>query len=176
MRKRLLILPLVLLAGTASVAGAQAVNDNHDGGPPAGQVLDHACGPEVQNIVRTQSAFGSTNSVAAVPIPPATMTINVPADQTRCVKVLFTAETSCTGFAGADLCRVQATIDGAPMNPNGAGFMTIDSEDATADGHAFEWVKRVGGGAHVVRITQAVANAATTFTYDDWTLDVSVKL
>ena len=176
MRKRLLILPLALLAGTASVAGAQALNDDHDRGPQAGQLIDHPCGPEQLNLVRTQSAVGSTSSVVPVAIPATTMTVNVPAGQTRCVKVLFTAETSCTGFAGTDYCRVQATLDGAPMNPNGAGFMTIDSEDASADGHAFEWVKRVGPGQHVVQITQEVGNAATTFIHDDWTMDLTVKL
>lgn len=176
MRKRLLILPLVLLAGTVSVAGAQVINDDHDRGPLAGQVLDHPCGPEQQNIVRTQSAVGSTNSVVPVAMPATIMNINVPANQSRCVKVLFTAETSCTGFGGADYCRVQATLDGAPMNPNGAGFMTIDSEDATGDGHAFNWVKRIGPGQHTLQITQEVDNAATTFTHDDWTMDVSIKL
>ena len=38
------------------------------------------------------------------------------------------------------------------MDPDGAGFMTIDSEDATGDGHAFEWIKRVGDGPHVIEL------------------------
>ena len=176
MRKRLIILPLVLLAGTASVAGAQVLNEDHDRGPLGGQVTNYACGPEQQNLVRTQSAVGSTSSVVPVPIPATTMSVNVPAGQTRCVKVLFTAETSCSGFGGTDYCRVQATVDGAPMDPNGAGFMTIDSEGASADAHAFEWVKRVGPGQHVIQITQEVGNAATTFIHDDWTMDLTVKL
>jgi len=175
MRKRLLILPLVLLAGTASVAGAQALNDDHDRGPLAGQVIDHTCGAEQGNVVRTQSTQGSTNSTVPVAFPNSVMTINVPANTTRCIKVLFTAETSCTGSAGLDYCRVQALIDGLPMDPDGAGFMTIDSEDVTADGHAFEWVKRVGEGPHTIQITRAVDNAATTFTHDDWTMDVTLK-
>ncbi|MDA0174143.1 hypothetical protein OJ998_33885 [Solirubrobacter taibaiensis] len=178
MRKRLLILPLALLAGTASVATAQVVNNDHDRGPVAGQLIDHPCGPEQQSVVRTQSAVGSTNSTAPDPLGAATMTVNVPDGQTRCIRVLFTAETSCTGFAGApnDYCRIQATIDGAPMDPNGAGFMTIDSEDASGDGHAFEWIKRVGDGPHVIELVRTVGNAATTFTHDDWTLDVALKL
>ena len=56
MRKRLLILPLALLAGTASVATAQVVNNDHDRGPVAGVVIDHTCGQEQANVVRTQSA------------------------------------------------------------------------------------------------------------------------
>lgn len=176
MRKRLLILPLALLAGTASVATAQVVNNDHDRGPLAGVVIDHTCGQEQGNVVRTQSTQGSTNSVNPVAFPNSVMTINVPDGASRCVKVLFTVETSCTGNAGAfDYCRVQALIDGAPMDPDGAGFMTIDSEDVTADGHAFEWVKRVGEGPHTIQITRAVDNAATTFTHDDWTMDVTLK-
>ena len=69
MRKRLLILPLALLAGTASVATAQVVNNDHDRGPVAGQLIDHPCGPEQQSVVRTQSAVGSTNSTAPDPLP-----------------------------------------------------------------------------------------------------------
>jgi hypothetical protein len=175
MRKRLLLLPLVLLAGTASVAGAQVLDDDHDRGPLAGQVIDHPCGAEQANFVRTQSTQGTTNATVPVVFPNSLMTINVPDGASRCVKVLFTAETSCTGAAGLDYCRVQALIDGVPMDPDGAGFMTIDSEDATGDGHAFEWVKRVGEGPHTISITRAVGNAATTFTHDDWTMDVSLK-
>ena len=61
------------------------------------------------------------------------------------------------------------------MNPDGAGFMAIDSEDSTASAHAFEWVKRVGPGNHVLTITQAVGNNNTVFRLDDWTQDITIK-
>ena len=55
------------------------------------------------------------------------------------------------------------------MDPNGAGFQAMDSEDGTASAHALEWVERLGEGAHIIRIEQRVGNAATTFVKDDWT-------
>ena len=55
MRKRLLILPLALLAGTASVATAQVVNNDHDRGPLAGAGDRSHLWPGAENVVRTQS-------------------------------------------------------------------------------------------------------------------------
>ena len=62
------------------------------------------------------------------------------------------------------------------MDPDGAGFQAIDSEDGTASAHAYEWIKRVGDGPHIVRIERRVGNAATSFWADDWTFDVSLSL
>ena len=131
--------------------------------------------PLLSNPRGAAPTCGRTSNVAPAVIPGTAFAFAVPANQSRCVKVLLTAETSCTDSNANDYCYVQAQIDGAPMDPDGAGFMTIDSEDVTADGHAFEWVKRVGEGPHTIQITRAVDNAATTFTHDDWTMDVTLK-
>ena len=67
-------------------------------------------------------------------------------------------------------------IDGAPMNPFGAGFQALDSEDGTASAHAYQWVKRVGDGPHMVTIERHVGVATTMFWTDDWTFDTSIFL
>ena len=71
---------------------------------------------------------------------------------------------------------MQATLNNAPMNPNGTGFQAIDSEDGTASAHAYEWVKRVGPGAYTVEIDRRVLVAGTPFYTDDWTLDVQLRI
>jgi len=166
---------LVLGGGGIAVAQNVIATDGGPAGPTPGGLVQTPCGPEQQNLVRTQNAPDVTSSVAPVVIPGTPFAFAVPANQSRCVKVLLTAETSCTDSNANDYCYVQAQIDGAPMDPDGAGFMAIDSEDSTASAHAFEWVQRVGPGNHVLTITQAVRNNNTVFRLDDWTQDITIK-
>jgi hypothetical protein len=164
------------LAGGTSVAVAQ-MGPAPDGGPAAagGQYMQTQCGAELFNLVNTQSAPGLSSSVPWAALPGTTYGFNVPNGASRCVKVLLTAETSCTGFAGPDFCYVQALIDGNPMDPDGANFQAIDSEDDSASAHAYEWVQRVGPGNHVLTIQQRVGNANTVLRTDDWTEDITIK-
>jgi hypothetical protein len=164
-----------VLAG-GSIAVAQAITAS-DGGPvnAGGQYLQTQCGQEVANVIRTQSTPGTTSSVPWVNLPGTQYAFAVPDNATRCVKVLLTAETSCSDYAGPDYCYVQALIDGVPMDPDGANFQAMDSEDDSASAHAYEWVKRVGPGNHVLVIQQRVGNANTVFRTDDWTQDITLK-
>ena len=143
--------------------------------PPRAASSRPRAGRSRQNLVRTQNAPDVTSSVAPVVIPGTPYAFAVPPNQSRCVKVLLTAETSCTDSNANDYCYVQALVDGAPMDPDGAGFMAIDSEDSTASAHAYEWVNRVGPGNHVLSIVQRVGNANTVFRLDDWTQDITIK-
>jgi hypothetical protein len=175
--RRVAFLAAVALAVPATVAGAQALDLNHDGSPPdlaGGVVTEVQCGPNTGSVVRTNNSIRSTSSVPWAQMPFTHIdNVVVPDGPPRCIKVLFTAETSCTGFAGTDYCYVQALINGVPMDPNGANFQAIDSEDATASAHAYEWVKRVPPGVYDIEIERRVGNPATVFTHDDATIDVS---
>jgi hypothetical protein len=165
------------VVATASLAGAQVVVPQRDGNPSpeSGSNPQTAiCGPNINSTVRTQNRPNTTNNVAFQPLAGAATYVNVPAGQSRCVKVVFTAESACGASAAPDFCYVQAEIAGVPMDPNGLGFQALDSEDATASAHAYEWVKRVGPGNHLVTVETAVSNAATAFYIDDWTFDVQV--
>ena len=166
------------LAATATLAFAQA-GPKPDGGPPepppgGNPVKVNTCGPSLTNIVRTNNVPSFTNATAFQVLPGAVTTVNVPDGASRCIKVLFTAETACGLTGGPDLCYVQATIDGAPMDPDGQAFQAIQSEDGSAEGNAYEWIERVGEGQHVIAIERRVQNAATPFYTDDWTFDVEV--
>ena len=133
------------------------------------------CGPAVNSVVRTENAPSVTNSVAFVDVPNAIQGFTVPAGVTRCVKVVFTGEAACRGPAAVtDFCFIRALLDGVEMLPQGGGFQVFLSEDPTANAHAYEWVRRVGGGNHIVRIQRRVGNAGTFFDLDDWTFDLQI--
>jgi len=158
---------------TASLALAQS-----DGSPDPGQPQNLKvanCGANLGSTVRTQSGPSTTRSTTFLPLPGATTSVTLPPEHSGCVKVLLTAESSCGLSVYDDYCYVQATIDGAPMDPNGGGFQALDSEDATASAHAYEWVGHVGPGTHLVQIQQRVGNAATSFYIDDWTFDTQLS-
>ena len=116
--RRVALLAAVALAVPASVAGAQILDDNPDGGPVGGGPNSVDCGMALESTVNTFNGLGSTSSVPWALLPTAQVQIQVPQNSSRCIKVLFTAETTCSGQPAApDLCYVQATIDGAPMSP-----------------------------------------------------------
>jgi hypothetical protein len=175
------VLAVAALAATASLAAAQAVAPAPDGGPanppaaPAGAVTT-TCGPLQTSIVTTHNGPRTMNATAFQSLPGAVGRFTVPAGQSRCVKLLFTAETACGLTGGPDFCYVQAVIDGNPMNPDGTGFQAIDSEKGTARGHAYEWVKRVGPGNHTIAVQWRVLAAGTPFYVDDSTFDVQLHL
>ena len=166
------------LAATAGLAFGQ-INNPPDGGPPQApgpNVMTTACGPNQNSIVKTDASPTATSSVNPVQLPDAVTQFVVPDGQSRCVKVSFTAESACQGPAADDYCYVAAVIDGAPMNPFGAGFQALDSEDGTGSAHAYQWVKRVGDGPHTVTILRHVGVATTMFWTDEWTFDTSIFL
>ena len=163
---------VVLTAAAASTSIALAYPQD-GGGPNGGQLTISQCGPNQSSTVVTQSAASVYSNVAPALLPGAIRAFNAPAG--KCVKLLFTAETACNQPGGTGFCYVQAFLDGQPMNPNGAGFQAIDSNDATASGHAFEWVGRtVEDGNHVVTLTVDVDAATTNFYIDDWTFDLQL--
>ncbi len=163
---------------TASLAVAQ-INGQPDGSPGGAQqpnLTTLRCGPLAENIIKTQNAPSTTNAVNFAQLPGATTQVVVPPGPGRCVKVLFTAETACGLSGAADFCYIRA-LDGATvLDPDGTNFQTMDSEDGSAAGHAYEWVGHLDPGAHNIRIERRVGNNATSFWTDDWTFDVEVHL
>ncbi len=179
-RKRLIALTAAgLMLGGASVAGAQAGFLDTDGGPKVDNppnVQSYACGAQERDLVKTQNQAVHTSNPNYTPVPGAQFQFSVPAQQTRCIKLLHTAESSCTGYAGDDFCYVRALVDGVPMDPDGTNFQALDSEDATAGAHAYEWIKHVGPGVHNVTVERRVGNPNTDFRLDDYTSDLQILL
>ncbi len=174
-RRRRVALSACGLLATAAVASASLAVAQSDTQPDrstdaaaAAGLVTTSCGAQLSSTVRTESVGTVTSPTTFADLAGATTTVTVPAGTTRCIKVVFTAETVCA----IDACRVQALDNGVAMNPQGGGKQAIDSEHAGASGHGFEWVRRVGPGLHVIKIQQRVENAATQFAIDDWTFDV----
>jgi hypothetical protein len=96
LRSRLLLL-LTLATGIFASSSANAV------------LTTTVCGPLINNVVRTENTPSVINAVAFVNLPGAVAGFNVPAGQTRCIKVLFTGETVCRGPAAiGDFCLIRA--------------------------------------------------------------------
>jgi hypothetical protein len=170
---------VALLGVSTSVAVAQS-GRNPDGSTASEAsgseaAVRSSCGQVIQSIVVTENAVSTTSSTSFVNVPGAGLTVAVPSGATRCIKVLFTAESACSVTSGGDYCYVRALDNGVEMNPQGASFQAIASEASTARGHAFEWVRRVPAGNHAIVLQRRVAAAATVFTIDDWTFDVQVS-
>jgi hypothetical protein len=174
------LLGLGVTFGTIAAFSLSAMAQAPDGDPrsPAAPIsgvesqtlVITGCGSLINSLVRTQNAAVSTTSTGFVTLSATALT--VPSGQTRCVKVLFTAETACRTSAASDFCYIRATDNGIEMNPQGGGFQAMDSEDSTSSAHAYEWVRRVGAGSHTISIQVRVGSAATRFFLDDWTFDV----
>jgi len=179
-RKRFIALAVAgIVLGGGAVAGAQVGFLDTDGGPHVDvppNVQPYNCGPVEDNLIKTQNSPVETQSIPNIPVPGAQFQVTVAPMTQRCLKLLFTAESSCTGYPGDDFCYVRALVDGVPMDPDGGGFQALDSEDATASAHAYEWIKRVGPGVHNITIERRVGNPNTVFRLDDYTSDLQVQL
>jgi hypothetical protein len=176
LRKRIIALAAAgLVLGGGAVAGAQVGGPDNDGGPPVDNppnVITYDCGAQIDDQVKTQNQPVRTSSLSNVPIPGAQFQVNVPPNEQRCIKLLFTAESSCDGYPGDDFCYVRALVDNNPMDPDGQGFQTLDSDHYTASAHAYEWIKHVGPGVHTITIQRRVGNVNTDFRLDDYTSDL----
>jgi len=140
---------------------------------PAEALVGIQCGAPVNSVIRLEPVASSTSSTVFVNL--INVNIAVPAGTTRCIKVIFTGEALCRGpTAVSDNCIIRAMDNAIEMNPQGGGAQLLLSEDPTANAHAYEWVSRVGAGNHNIQIQRRVTNAATVFTLDDWTFDVSI--
>jgi hypothetical protein len=151
---------LVLIAVAAMAATAKAENIITD------------CGAMIKSRAITNSSPVRTSSTTYVKI--ATTSVTVPGGQTRCIKVLVTAETFCAGPGNvSDFCDIRVTLNGIEtMLPAGGNFKAMDSEDNTSSGHAYEWVRRVGGGTYAVSLEVRVRDSRSIFEVDDMTFDI----
>ena len=136
------------------------------------EIVVTECGALISSRVLTNSSPVRTSSPSYVKI--ATTNVIVPAGQTRCIKVLVTAETFCAGPGQIfDFCDIRLTLNGVEtMQPPGGNFKTMDSEDNTSSGHAYEWVRRVSAGNYTLSVEIRVRDSRSVFEVDDLTFDV----
>ena len=134
----------------------------------------HKCGAPISSIVKTEIAAFTTGSTSFVNVPGASAKVTVPAGATRCVKVRFSAEASCSQTGVFDLCALRVVVPGVvTFDPpiNGVNFVV---ENNNLEARSFEWVKILEAGVHTVVVQAGVQVAGTTFSIPIWTLDVEV--
>jgi hypothetical protein len=167
-RRRGWLATLLLAISPAAAIVAQFVLADVAAAAP----ITTACGSLINSIVKTNvgsTVIGSTNFAA---IPGASAVVSVPAGNSRCIKVTFTASTFCTN-GGENTCTVNARDSGALMNPQ-QPFRIMDLESFQTAAHSLEWVRRVSAGNHVIAIHARVSSPTTDFESRDWTMDVQV--
>jgi hypothetical protein len=175
------VVAIVALAGATAivaVTATAALGKLNAGANPGGgseAVVTTGCGVDSQTFVRADNvpapASGSTFTTLS------STTVVVPSGTTRCILVTFSAETFCTGDAGAanDGCFVRATANGVPMHPSDS-FLFFDSESTTGRSHAHQWILRRGAGTVVIALQRRDDGGLTNFTIDDWTFTTTVLL
>lgn len=122
-------------------------------------------------------------------LPDASVTVTVPANDSRLYDVPFFAESQCVG-PGVGVCAVRIVAEDSvglltQLNPAAGLNYAFDSDmmannDDLREGHGMERSARLLGGdadtTYTIKVQYAVTNAATTFTLDDWHLAVHTNL
>src|SRR5215213_7487971 len=97
---------------------------------PAQALVGIQCGAPINSVLRLEPVASSINSTVFVNL--VNVNIAVPAGTTRCIKVVFTGEATCSGPSTvSDRCFIRALDNATELNPQGAGFQTLLSEDST---------------------------------------------
>jgi hypothetical protein len=126
-----LVAPALFLAGSVSMASADA--------------LTTQCGKTIYSVVRTTTDVFTFNSeLPHVDVPNTAFRVTVPEGGTRCVTLTFSASAACP-----HACFISA------LDSNGVFAPSASNRFAQADvfrAKFFQWVERVGAGAHAIRI------------------------
>lgn len=148
-------------------------------------LLTIASGGSIQRvqIVRETSATFS-NAVAFNNVPGAAVPVSVPAGSSRLIMARFSAESACSGGAGAQYCSVRivavnvangAVTELSPQSGIDFAFDSTDSATETSaswESHSMDRSERLDVGQYRVSVQRAVTNAAVTFWLDDYSLTV----
>lgn len=151
-----------LAAVTPGIAQAEFVTTN--------------CGAPIQSRVITGNELFETTSQTFVRIRGAVFTVAVPAGQTRCVKVRFTATATCRGTSGNEACFVRALAASDVMHPQATGGQGLGGDLLRPTGLGYQWVRRLGAGQHVIQIQVRALNVPELITVgiENFAMDVEV--
>ena len=129
------------------------------------------CGRLISSVSKTNIDFFTSASETPVFITGAGVNVNIPAGVTRCIRVRFSAVANCLLA-----CFLRAVAGTNELNPAWVSNPLRFSQDATNSGaaHSFEWVKRLGPGQHLVRISFQTGNTIEDANIGPWTNTVEV--
>jgi hypothetical protein len=135
--------------------------------------VSHNCGAVIKSFVKTDVAQFKTNSTIAKQVTGAFQTITIPSGTSRCVKVHFSADAACSQTANPDICWIRAaTLYTGSFDP--ATYVNFHNENSYRAANSFEFVKRLEAGTYTIGVEVWVYNSATTFTINNWTMDVEI--
>jgi hypothetical protein len=151
----------------ASIASAQ------DEAAAAKVLNTTRCGPMEASIIRTENAPSATNSVVFVNVPGAIGGFSVAPGTSRCIKLLFAAETVCQPSAAADFCYVARSSTACRCCRTAR---TSRPSTARTPPPPRTLTSGSGGSAgnYKIVLQRRVGNAMTVFTLDDWTFDLQL--
>jgi hypothetical protein len=147
---------------------------------PAAGFFSYAGGPVRAKRARTQTAATSlAESATWVSLAGGNLSYTVPSGTTDLFNIAFSTEGRLFRGGGDDYVRILHTINGVlqpPVEPYDGG-QAFFSADGYAT-HKGNWVRRVGGGTHVLQVQFWIFDGAPAEVLsawiDDWTFELVV--
>jgi hypothetical protein len=130
-----------------------------------------SCGAPVSSIVKTVIDQFSTSSEQPVTLVGTGVGFTIPAGQTRCVRVRFSAVAECPAN-----CFLRAIANDTELNPAWESSPLRFSSDSINGGtaHSFEWAGRVGPGAQQIFIKVQTGNSLEIARFGPMTTTVEI--
>jgi len=137
--------------------------------PASAEYLSVMCGAPVNSIVKTMyNVTFQTASATFADLGGANATINIPAGQTRCVKVTFHTLLSCSvGNPAIDGCHIKVKDKSNPLIFAPPSVVYSNASDIST--HSFEWANRLQAGSHPIQVQVSVDSGKIdvyAFTFD----------
>jgi hypothetical protein len=130
-----------------------------------------SCGAPVSSIVKTVIDQFSTPSEFPVILVGTGVNITVPAGETRCVRVRFSAVAECPHN-----CFLRAFANNTELNPAWFSSSLRFSSDSINNGtaHSFDWAGRVGQGQQTIFIKVQTGNSMDNARFGPFTTTVEI--
>jgi hypothetical protein len=140
------------------------------------EIVTRNCGAPIRSTVVTGNETFETTSRTFIRLRGAVATVTVPAGQTLCVKVRFTAGVTCKGSSGNEACFIRAVVDDNEMNPQPSGNQGLSGRLLRPVGLGYQWMRSLNEGQHVIQIRVRALDVPETITVgiNDWMMDVEV--
>jgi hypothetical protein len=140
------------------------------------EIVTRNCGVPILSKVVTGNDLFETTSRTFTRLRGAVVTVTVPAGQTLCVKVRFTAGVTCKGSSGNEACFIRALADNSEMNPQPSGNQALGGRLERPIGLGYQWLRFLNEGQHVIQIQMRALDAPEIITVgvNDWMMDVEV--
>lgn len=179
LRRRGALIAAALALAVPGAVGVASAGTRADTASPAAPAPAPAAAAAVtstrcfESVSLTSVASTSTQTITSVGafanLDGATAVVDIPAGQSQdCLVVTFSAETVCSGIT-AGACHVRVLDNGTRMTP-ADNFLHWDAPNREAS--SYQWIRRVDAGRHTIQVQVATTSTLTSFSLDDWLLNV----